>query len=197
MTNIDIDDTSDETDAAIEDISDSSDQGDFQLETDAQVCDAITMLSDNKEIKPENWETMDEGERLNTLQGIENQMAEIQGRESLPIIADHDLDQNVCGGYNGSEIHINSDHIAGDQPVEENVDTIIHEGRHAFQDFAVQNPGVVSDNSVVDQWAENLELGNYLSAELYGQAVYENQPIEADANSYASSIIDGLYRERK
>lgn len=197
MTNMDIDDTSDETDAAAEDISDSSDQDDFQLETDAQVCDAVTTLSDNQEIKPENWETLDEGERLNALQGVEDQMAEIQGRESLPVIADHDLDRNIYGGYNGSEIRINSDHVTGNQSIEENVDTIIHEGRHAFQDFAAQNPGVVSDNSVVDQWAENLEPGNYLSAELYGQAAYENQPVEADANSYTSSIIDGLYGERK
>jgi hypothetical protein len=72
-------------------------------------------------------------------------------------------------------------------PVEEMVDTIVHEGRHAYQDFAVQHPAAVADQRVVAAWAKNRI--NYLDAERYGQELYQSQPLEADAWSYAGAVL--------
>ncbi len=185
-----------EKDSLIVNKSVSDHQSDFHLETERQIQDAVDILSENDNIRPENWEGLNENERVSTLQSVENEMAEIQGRENIPVISDHDMNHGSYGGYDGCEIHINSDHLMGDKPVEENVDTIIHEGRHAYQDYIVNNAGVLNDNDLVDQWHDNLMPGNYLTAEMYGQLVYENQPIEVDSFSYAERIRNGLYTER-
>ena len=175
----------------------SDNQADFELETQGQISDSIETLHQIPEIQPQNWEGLDEGERLDALQNVENEMAVIQGRENIPVIFDHNMDPDTYGGYNGSEIRINANHVMFDKPVEENIDTIIHEGRHAYQEYAINNPGTVTDNDVVAQWNENRLPGNYLTAEMYGQSAYENQPIEADAYDYAGNIINGLYGERE
>jgi hypothetical protein len=192
-------DTTEETDTSMEDISDSGDNGDFQLETDAQVQDAVTTLSENQEIQPDHWETLGEEERLNALQVVEDQMADIQGRESVPVVEDHDLGPGVYGGYNENDqsIHINSDHMMGDMPVEENVDTIVHEGRHAYQDYAINNPGVVNDTEIVNQWSENWREENYIRPENADFEDYVNQPVEADAWGYSRRIVDGIYGQRE
>jgi len=187
----------DDSEVNDENTSVSDGQQDFQADTDAQVQDAVTSLSLIEGIQPENWGSLEQGERLSTLQNVESQMAELQQREAFPVVADNTMSENEFGGFNGSEIRINQNHMMGDQPVEEMVDTVVHEGRHAFQDYAVNNPGVVSDNAVVNQWGDNLQPGNYLNANEYGQAAYENQPIEADAFSYAEQIRSGVYGERE
>ena len=83
----------------------------------------------------------------------------------------------------------------GGAPVQELVDTVVHEGRHAFQHYAVEHPGVVTDEHVVQAWAANMAPGGYLSAEEFGQRRYQSQPIEADAWSYAARIRGAVYRE--
>ena len=172
-----------------------SDNGnDFQEETDLQVEVAVESLSGVEELSPESWEVLDSNERLNTLQNVENQMAEIQERPALEVIS-QDLPDTVFGGYNGQNICINGNHLEGSQPVDEMFDTIVHEGRHAYQDYAIENPGVVNDNSITNAWAEN--RGNYLSAELYGQEIYQSQPLENDAWTYAEDIKNGVYANRE
>lgn len=187
----------DQPEATNEQTAVSDGQNDFQNDTDAQVHDAVASLSQVEEIKPEIWEGLGENERLSTLQNIENQMAGIQERDNVPVIADANLADNEFGGYNGSEIRINQNHLMGDQPADEMVDTIVHEGRHAYQDYAVNNPGVIKDNEVVNQFEENMQPGNYLTANEYGQSAYKNQPIEADAFNYAGQIRDGIYGEKE
>lgn len=180
-----------------EDTSVSDGQQDFQNDTDLQIQDAVNSLSQIEEIQPQNWGNLEQGERLTTLQNVENHMAEIQQRDILPVVVDSNMHDNEFGGFNGEEIRINQNHLMGDQPVDEMVDTIVHEGRHAYQQYAINNPGVISDSEVVDQFEENLLPGNYLTANDYGQAAYENQPIEADAFEYAGQIRDGIYGERE
>lgn len=166
-------------------------QNDFALETEGQVADAIESLNTIPEIQPDNWENTEINERLSALQTVEANMAEIQGRPSVPVIP-VDLPPNQYGGWDGEAITINANHLAGDMPVSENVDTIVHEGRHALQSFAVSHPEVVSDPAVVDAWRENMEPGNYVDPALDPEG-YVNQPVEADAWGYAAAIQDGVY----
>jgi hypothetical protein len=80
---------------------------------------------------------------------------------------------------------------AGEMPVSELVNTVIQESRHAYQQYAVESTSVVADASVMAVWADNLD--NYMDATIFDQELYETQPIEAAAWSYAARICQALY----
>lgn len=163
------------------------------LLTDAQIDTAVGELGNIAEIQPEVWETLDADERLATLQGIEERMAEIQGRPPTEL-SSAPLEPGTCGGYTrGEGITLSEEHL-GSNDVAEIVDTVVHEGRHAYQDHVIQNPDA-SHNQVLSQsWSENWD--NYLTAEDYGQEVYQGQPIEADAWNYAGRVREQLFGRR-
>ncbi|MDL1896042.1 hypothetical protein FBQ82_07205 [Anaerolineae bacterium CFX7] len=164
---------------------------DFEIQTDVQVQQAVDEINQVEGIQPEVWENLNAGERLGVLQSIEDRMAGIQGRPPV-IIGAREMDASTFGGWNGQAIELNAAHLQSDMPVSEFIDTIVHEGRHAFQDYAIQNPGVVNDENIVNAWAENRMPGNYLRAEEYGQELYLAQPLEADAWAFAGRVTGGL-----
>ena len=149
-------------------------------------------MSQYDDIQPDTWRDLNETERLQSLQNIENTMAGIQGRPNLDVLH-HEMPRGSFGYFDGEALHINTEALNTDD-VAENVDTVIHEGRHAYQQHAVDHPGFHDDPDEVAAWANN-EGENYLSAEMYGQEAYLEQPVEADAWSYASQIRQGIYEE--
>lgn len=162
-------------------------QADVALETDLQVQDATAALGAMDDLSPKAWQTLDAGDRLAALQAVEEEMAAIQGRPSVEVVSET-MPPGAFGAFDGERITVNADHLEGNMPIGEFVDTIVHEGRHAYQAYAVEHPGVVTDGALVQAWADNMAPGNYLSAEMYGQEIYQSQPIEADAWSYAGRI---------
>ena len=163
--------------------------GQAGLDTNLQADEGIHQLSQIREIQPEAWQSLEEPERLNALQQVENTMADIQNRPQVPVLSES-LGPKSFGYYDGNSIHVSSDVMMTDD-VAENVDTVVHEGRHAYQQYAMDHPGFHSNAAEVDAWRDN--QANYLSAEMYGQEIYQSQPLEADAWSYAASIRRGLY----
>jgi hypothetical protein len=166
---------------------------DFALDTELQIADAVRSLQGMESIQPKVWETFDPSERLTALQQVEETLAAIQGRPSIGVHAES-VDPDVAGAFDGERITINGEHLRGGMPVEELVDTIIHEGRHAFQQYAVEHPGFLTDAAVTRTWAEN--FATYLDPETYGQELYQTQPVEADAWSYAGRICGAVYSGR-
>lgn len=164
---------------------------DHELDTEFQITSATERLNNMAELNHETWSTLDAQEKLDALQSVENTMAEIQQRPPVTIGMES-MGANVFGGFDpvGGGISINADHLASDMPVSECVNTIVHEGRHAFQDYAIKNPEVVADPNIATAWAENAQ--NYLDPGLVGQEVYESQPMEADAFGYADRITGML-----
>jgi len=164
----------------------------FELETEGQISDSIELLNQMLEIQPEHWEGLSIDERLSAVQNVENVMAEVQNRPSVPVEL-ADLSPNEFGGYDGQSIKINQEHLAGGQDVRENVDTVIHEGRHAYQDYVISHPEMVSDQELVQSWADNFE--NYLDLQTYGAELYNDQPVERDAWTYAEAVRNGVYEK--
>lgn len=76
----------------------------------------------------------------------------------------------------------------------ETLDTIIHEGRHAYQDYNVNECEVHSRHSEVVSWAETMEGGKWGycggSSSLLGQRLYEQQSIEIDARNFAADVLE-------
>jgi hypothetical protein len=88
-------------------------------------------------------------------------------------------------------MHLNPELLADSRNLTKAVDTIAHEGRHAYQHYAIEHPGFHPDAAQTSAWAANFH--NYLTAEQYGFEAYRNQPVEADAWAFGQAIRDRLY----
>lgn len=92
------------------------------------------------------------------------------------------------GAYNTetNTITLNSRLLITENP-QELMDTILHESRHAFQQYAVENPDRVSvDRETVALWKDNMDY--YIRPE-WDYEAYKNQPIEADADKFAENTM--------
>lgn len=151
----------------------------------------------------EQWEKLEPAERLEALQELEDKLAEIQGRPPYPVVAEYlPCNRNeLSGGYfDGDRIVVNRSLLEGGSAeiealVEEFglgssrefiVNTLAHEGRHAYQWYAVENPGVHPNEHEVEYWRANFET--YLQSGLYGFEAYWMQPLEVDARRYGDAV---------
>lgn len=93
--------------------------------------------------------------------------------------------------FNILGLTIDGNHPQFEAVVREEMDTIIHELRHAVQNRAIEEPGFwnISDERR-SAWAQN--VANYIqpSVSLRG---YANQPIEKDAVTFAEKALGGVF----
>lgn len=169
------------------------------------------VLSDMQEFKFENWGQLSLEERIEAVNKLESKVAEIECRPSCPVYIE-DMgsisieDGNVygkLGGYNPDtkDIILNVEMLKSNDSaaLRETLDTIIHEGRHAYQDYNVNECEVHSRHSEVLSWAETMKGGKWGycggSSSLLGQRLYEQQSIEIDARNFAADVLD-KYEEK-
>ncbi|AZV42919.1 hypothetical protein BAOM_2310 [Peribacillus asahii] len=111
--------------------------------------------------------------------------------------------QKLKGAYGGYErkgdqkvIKLDKDLLKNEKNSYQIVHTLIHEGRHAYQDHAIQNPGFHSNPEEVFYWSLNLvnKGENYYYFPDEGtkdsDAKYYNQSIERDAYSFELRIAN-------
>lgn len=157
-----------------------------------------------RKIEYGNWSKMYFHEKIDTLQAIENEMAKRQGRAPCPIKASA-LTSNyfeVGGGLyetGSKEIHVNSiqlthNSIYGKNP-EFHLKSVLHEGRHAYQDQVVKGNIAHHNPEEVELWKENLKEGNYIKSHQNPRGYYY-QPVEVDARRFSEDMIKQLHRER-
>ncbi len=154
-----------------------------------QASRGIEALQKLEGIRPEVWEKLGINERLEVLQTVENYMAEIQERPPVKVYANQ-MEPFVFGYFDGESIYLNANHLLSND-VAKRVETTIHEGRHAYQRYAVENPGHHSDDLEVSVWAEN--LADYRTMQMHGARAYKAQPVEVDARAYASALRQIVY----
>jgi len=137
-------------------------------------------------LSPERWSELSLDERLEALRELEHRLADIEGRPPVELRGEC-LGAGQCGYFDGREgiMVISEGLLQADSPLEA-IDTVAHEGRHAFQHYAVAHPEVHDDPFEVAAWRDN--FANYLTAELYGYEAYRYQPVEADAWAYGEMI---------
>lgn len=159
------------------------------------------VLVDCEEIRFENWQHLEQSEKVNVLNQLEHRIASIEHRPPCPITAVK-LERGLWGGYNPvtKTIDINSDYIdksGRDLDVyTEIVDTLVHEGRHAYQDYNVNERLVHPRHSEVESWAETMAGGKWGywgdCSSVLGQRLYEQQSVEIDARNFAADVIDRM-----
>ena len=149
----------------------------------------------------EDWKNLTPQERLEAMQKVENAAAEVAHRPACMVNV-QSMEAGQFGYYNPRDntITLNSNYLEGDyESYKETLDTIIHEGRHAYQHYNVEVRQVHPSDGDCKNWDENLnevalfpEYYGYQVAEEVGPLRYWMQPVEADARAFATDVFNQL-----
>lgn len=163
-------------------------------------------------LRYENWITLSEGQKLGLLNGVEQTQARIEHRNAMTVeLEDMPMDYFGYQDSNNNRIVLNRAHILSDNPYlhRESIDTIVHEGRHAYQHYNVEVRTIHESEAEVESWRQNFsdsEYGYYQSRgqkiyipledgsveEMSDRRLYEYQPVETDARNFASDVMSKL-----
>lgn len=157
-----------------------------------QIEKASEAIENIRGTKYSEWKEMSVDRRADVLQKIEDSVAEIARRPSCTINI-KSLSENNYGYFDPEtcEITVNSDYMSSSyEDYCECIDTIIHEGRHAYQNYNVYYEQIHPNSKEVSDWDSNWNLYGYQDAQTYGFEAYWNQPVEADAREFAERVKD-------
>ena len=152
-----------------------------------------------------NWNSLNVDEKLNVLQAVENEIAVREGRQPCQVSGEFipSSDDAVTLGYYSQttrDITINTEQLApqskygNDYKV--HLDTILHEGRHAYQHQVVLGEIEHPDPQIVQSWADNMAPGHYITYERNPRGYY-SQPIERDARDFAREKAITIEQEKE
>lgn len=136
--------------------------------------------------KSDNWEKLDEENRIAVIQEIENRNASEQGRTAATVVSAND--GNLYGSYNSTnnQLKIN----VSDFSSYEVLDTYVHESNHAHQAHCVENGAGYDDHTLSMMEAE---MARDERGSLYNYATtspeYDMQCNELDSNNRAASFM--------
>ncbi|MBR4039927.1 MAG: hypothetical protein IKJ11_07500 [Clostridia bacterium] len=168
----------------------------FAPSMEVQAAEIREVFMDIPELQFENWKNLDVSERVDALQQLENEVAEIAHRPALGIELET-LEPGVLGYCNGDKIVISDSLLGIDGMYREVLDTVFHEGRHAYQFHNLYGEQVEKNEVLVESWRDNFEKLGYESGDWaifkdIGFLRYKNQPVEVDARAFANVVLSEL-----
>lgn len=135
------------------------------------------------------WNKLATTDKISVLRGIELEVSKRENRNPCLVFGqDFDSNSKVLGYYdpNNKCIILNNNYLNSNfnQSYKTALDTILHEGRHAYQDQVVNN--LIEHDNLVEknEWKYNNE--HYYSPEKNYEK-YWKQPIEVDARNFAKN----------
>lgn len=146
-------------------------------------------------LRYESWQQMTPEQRLQVLNALEDQLAEISLRDSRLVVA---RDMDVPGLCKGQGILLNRQLLTTDtrEGFETAVRTLIHEGRHAYQHYNMTVAQVEQNGELVDSWRTNMELGydNGSGKFHWGRSEIQlkMQAREVDADAFTFAVMRQL-----
>lgn len=152
----------------------------------------------------EKWSSLEDSEKIEVLQTIENRMAFESGRLPCPVVGRWlytGEDGIVLGSYSRDTqtIYINTSQFDPESKYGKDPDriitTCIHEGRHAYQNQVANGLITHEDAEEAEAWRDNLAEDNYISYQ-ENPVAYYMQPVEVDARSFAEDRMMQLQEER-
>lgn len=180
--------------------------------TDLEMSEGIAdYLETVEEIKFENWSKLSLEQKTEVLNRIEQHVAAIEHRPALKVELEP-MKPRTLGYQSASEhkIALNSMYVASNNPGvhREVLDTIIHEGRHAYQHYNVDVKNIHESGAEVATWRENFYDPRYQYYHSTGQKIiipyndgsrhdvdfrlYYYQPVEIDARNFAKDVMSRL-----
>lgn len=158
-----------------------------------QISQISDCLSEVDEIRYENWVELSLEDRQIVLQDLEYRIAEIEHREPCELNF-RVMEEGNMGAFSPEtkDITINSRYVISSdfQDYKEVLDTLIHEGRHAYQDYNIAIREVHGDTNTTNEWSCNFD--NYVSPNWDFQA-YFKQPVEQDAREFAEDVLSQYF----
>ncbi len=164
-----------------------------------QIEQVSDVLANCEELNFERWRSLELSEKESVLNALEVKIAEIEHRPPCPVRLTN-MPGNMWGGFNPNSkiIDINRSYVEASAQdaglFREILDTLVHEGRHAYQDYNVNVCEVHPRHSEVNSWAETMAGGKWGyhgdTSTLLGQRLYEQQSIEIDARNFAADVLD-------
>lgn len=156
-------------------------------------------------LTPEKWKALSVQEKLDTLQAVEDHVAQKEGRAPCTVKGQY-IPSTQAGttlGYyslNDRTITINTEQLDSQSKYgndyKTHLDTILHEGRHAYQHQTVLGEVEHDNKAEAAAWKNNLEPGHYISAERNPMGYY-NQPVERDARGFAQTAMVGIENDKQ
>ena len=180
--------------------------------TDLEMTEGIAdYLETVSEFRYENWTNLSLEERTEVLNRVEQKIAEIEHRPALSVGI-----EEMGGGDLGYQcaperrIALNSKIVGLNTPEAHRlvIETIIHEGRHAYQHYNVDVKCIHESASEVKTWEKNFYDPVWGYYQYHGQKIYapnnkgqlrdigfilyEQQPVEVDARNFTSETTSKL-----
>lgn len=163
-----------------------------QIEHAAEAMEKIEGLSYDE------WKSLSFEERVAILQLVEGVVAEIAHRPSCAINTKK-MGANNYGYFSPTtgDITLNSRYIKSDSYADykECLDTVIHEGRHAYQHYNLTQREVHPREGDLTNWKSNEFEYGYQSAQINGFKSYWLQPQECDARAFAKDVLKKYLEE--
>ncbi len=184
----------------------------MEILTDFEMTEKIADYLENvREFRYEEWTKLSLEERTEVLNRVEQKIAEIEHRPALKVGIET-MKPNELGYQCATEhrIALNSNVVASNSASAHRavIDTIIHEGRHAYQHYNVDVKCIHESTSIVKTWEKNFYDPAWGYYSYHGQKVYvpnnhgqirdigfllyEQQPVEVDARNFTSDVTARL-----
>lgn len=143
--------------------------------------------------KYKNWIRLTNGKRQKVLEKIEKKQAKKLHRQVLPIVINTDPNWYCFGMFENKGgkklLHLSINLLTKPELRFHALETVIHEGRHAYQHFVINKKKLGLFNFKEKKWKRN--YGGYISSK-EDSAIYSMQPIERDAQKYAIKELSKL-----
>lgn len=159
----------------------------------------------------ENWSKLSLSEREDLLNRVEQHIATIEHRPALKVEL-QEMEPRHLGYQSASEhkIVLNSLYVGSNDSGmhREVLDTIVHEGRHAYQHYNVDVKMIHESGCEVETWRENFYNPEYQYYHSGTQKIlipyndgsihdvdfrlYYYQPVEIDARNFAADVMSRL-----
>lgn len=147
------------------------------------------------ELSRESWRGLSPEQRLEAINKLEQRAAEIGHREPLPVIAADLAGNSLC---KRDQIEVKADFLTGDSDECYNwaINSVIHEGRHAYQNYNMYVSQVEKSDQLVKAWRLNMELGYDNGAHRHpwsrSNEELNMQAREVDADAFTETVLDEL-----
>ncbi len=176
---------------------------------------AATMC-DMEELRFENWTNLSMESKVEKLNLLEKKIAMIEHRPATTIRTEV-MEDGLFGYQLNGDIAINEKLLMttnlNPEALDKMLETFIHEGRHAYQQYNVEERIVHQSKAQVESWRENFEEIGYwdggepiripiIGSLTYtdqglaklGARLYYYQPVEIDARVFATDTMSAYHK---
>ena len=148
--------------------------------------------------KLKKWSKLSNGSRQRILEKIEKKQAKKLHRPILPVVVNTNPDCTYFGMFETSNdkqlLHINIKLLTDPSKRFHALETIWHEGRHAYQYNIISNKRLGIFAFRKKRWKQN--YSGYISS-VEDKLIYSMQPIERDAQKYAIKKMEKMHKRFK